>query len=303
MELVNYYKQMLEQSISTILTTTTDTMIGSPRMTLCSAPTLITGDYKLVAEEIMRHENETVDAIADNSEARGGFKLVAAASGSGDDCCPPVVDSSTWLTVVGGMAVVVWFLRGAITANVMGRRKRNSDNKVGLLLKGLEEFEENVEEEPELGRESWLLSIINEISDIKQSVDDETKNPETETDGRRTDRNNEEERTQNRCRAKVWRCMSGVMEEAVKYVDRSHGLWSLVQSALTKMVFHGHRNNMWSSLMTLPQARSLTQCMKTHDRCVAEDIIAKAAQGEAKGRYSVNSDWMEGLSESDSDEF
>ena len=82
----------------------------------------------------MNHENDT---IAEDGEARGGFKLVAAASGSGDDCCPPVVDSSTWLTVVGGMAVVVWFLRMTITAEIMGRRRRDLD-KVGFLLKGTE---------------------------------------------------------------------------------------------------------------------------------------------------------------------
>ena len=90
----------------------------------------------------MKHENDTIigtnATIADVSEARGGFKLVAAASGSGDDCCPPVVDSSTWLTVVGGMAVVVWFLRMQITAEIMGRRKRNLNNKVGLLFRGMD---------------------------------------------------------------------------------------------------------------------------------------------------------------------
>ena len=142
MEFMDHYKQLLERTIATILTRTTDTMAGSPRMTLCSSPTLITGDFKLVAEQIMKHENDTIigtnATIADVSEARGGFKLVAAASGSGDDCCPPVVDSSTWLTVVGGMAVVVWFLRMQITAEIMGRRKRNLDNKVGLLFRGMD---------------------------------------------------------------------------------------------------------------------------------------------------------------------
>ena len=133
MELVEHYKNILEQLIIHLLTTTTDTMMGTPRMTLCSTPTLLTGDYKLVAEDIMKHENDTLD---DESEARGGFKLVAAASGSGDECCPPVVDSSTWLTVVGGMAVVVWFLRETIIAEIMGRRRRRSDNKVGFLLRG-----------------------------------------------------------------------------------------------------------------------------------------------------------------------
>eukprot|EP00090_Calanus_glacialis_P017230 TRINITY_DN268_c0_g1_i1.p1 TRINITY_DN268_c0_g1~~TRINITY_DN268_c0_g1_i1.p1 ORF type:complete len:237 (-),score=64.57 TRINITY_DN268_c0_g1_i1:335-1045(-) len=230
MEFMDHYKQLLERTIATILTRTTDTMAGSPRMTLCSSPTLITGDFKLVAEQIMKHENDTIigtnATIADVSEARGGFKLVAAASGSGDDCCPPVVDSSTWLTVVGGMAVVVWFLRMQITAEIMGRRKRNLDNKVGLLFRGLEEFEETVvEEDEEIGRQSWLLSIINEIANVKQSVDNESKNQQTNSDDDRHGWKNSEDEASDRCRVKVWRCMSGVMEEAVKYVDKSHGLW------------------------------------------------------------------------------
>ena len=133
MKLVEQYKNIMEQLIIHLVTTTTDTMMGTPRMTLCSTPTLLTGDYQLVAEDIMEHENDT---LGDESEARGGFKLVAAASGSGDECCPPVVDSSTWLTVVGGMAVVVWFLRETIIAEIMGRRRRNIDNKVGILLRG-----------------------------------------------------------------------------------------------------------------------------------------------------------------------
>ena len=134
MEVVEHYKNILEQLMIHLLTTTTDTMMGTPRMTLCSAPTLVTGDYQLVAEDMMEHENDTL--IDDVSEGRAGFKLVAAASGSGDECCPPVVDSSTWLTVVGGMAVVVWFLRETIIAEIMGRRRRNIGNKVGILLRG-----------------------------------------------------------------------------------------------------------------------------------------------------------------------
>ena len=56
------------------------------------------------------------------------YFLVGSADDSYHDdfCCPPVVDSSTWLGVVGGMAVVTFFLRMAITMNIMpGRRKRN----------------------------------------------------------------------------------------------------------------------------------------------------------------------------------
>ena len=131
----------IEKSALRLFNSNYEFFIGSPRMTLCSAPVLITGDVKLVAEDMMKHENNT---LAATDEARGGFKLVAAGSGSGsgDFCCPPVVDSSTWLTVVGGMAVVVFFLRQTITAEIMGRRRRSFESsqggKGGWLLKGMQ---------------------------------------------------------------------------------------------------------------------------------------------------------------------
>ena len=42
----------------------------------------------------------------------------------------------------------------------------------------------------------------------------------------------------------------------------------------------------------------MTHCLKSHDICVAEDIIAEAADMEGKkktgkGRYIVNSEWFE----------
>ena len=39
---------------------------------------------------------------------------------SGSSCCPPVVDSATWLAVVGGIAIVTFFLRmaSALSADI-----------------------------------------------------------------------------------------------------------------------------------------------------------------------------------------
>ena len=84
-----------------------------PRMTVCSPLSPETRD-------LLRAGNIT------REEARG---LKLASSGlvaSADDhdfCCPPVVDSSTWLGVVGGIAVVTFFLRQQIT---MGKRRRRA---------------------------------------------------------------------------------------------------------------------------------------------------------------------------------
>ena len=75
----------------------------------------------------------------------------------------------------------------------------------------------------------------------------------------------------------------------------------LAKKALYKVAFHGGFNNIWSSLMTIPevdrkppnlfvlenctQARSITRCIKKHDRCVAEQIVAEAAEVRGKGRF------------------
>jgi hypothetical protein len=65
---------------------------------VCSAPqrTLVT-DY---GDEVVEPE---------------GRQLVAAASGGDDhECCQPVVDSTTWIAVIGGAAVVTYFLRQVV---------------------------------------------------------------------------------------------------------------------------------------------------------------------------------------------
>ena len=53
-----------------------------------------------------------------------------AASGSGvyGKCCPPVVDPYTMVALAAGIALAAYFLRVAITTNIMGggRKKRGS---------------------------------------------------------------------------------------------------------------------------------------------------------------------------------
>ena len=73
----------------------------------------------------------------------GGAGLVAAADSSYHDdfCCPPVVDSSTWLGVVGGIAVVTFFLRMQITQGKRRRRRAVQDTETdgdhGLMINSL----------------------------------------------------------------------------------------------------------------------------------------------------------------------
>ena len=60
--------------------------------------------------------------LLDIGSPRSG-DLYAAASGGGD-CCPPVVDQYTWLALIAGIALATYFLRIAITTNIMAGRKR-----------------------------------------------------------------------------------------------------------------------------------------------------------------------------------
>merc|ERR1719347_1141112 len=85
-----------------------------------------------------------------------------------------------------------------------------------------------------------------------------------------------------RCRREVWQCLSTVLEDGVKYIDSPGGVMGFVKKILYKIAFHGGVTNIWSSLMTIPEARSVTRCIKTHDRCVAEEIVAEEAETRGK---------------------
>ena len=102
---------------------------GLSDLRLCSQPTLLTGDDERVVGDLIKEENITEHNDEGEIDGDGrDLKLVAAASGD-DFCCPPVVDSSTWLALVGGMAIVTYFLRLQITQN-LGRKRRR--RMVGL---------------------------------------------------------------------------------------------------------------------------------------------------------------------------
>ena len=93
-----------------------------PRMTVCSS---------LKVNNITRNLLEARNITSVVTEARG-LKLnglVASASDDHDFCCPPVVDSTTWLGVVGGIAVVTFFLRMQITMAKRRRRRSIQDTK------------------------------------------------------------------------------------------------------------------------------------------------------------------------------
>ena len=97
-----------------------ESFTGAASVRLCSAPKLAVTDF---AKEVVDTERE-------------GRQLVAAASGGDDhECCKPVVDSTTWLAVIGGMAVVAYFLRLTIIST-LGRKRRRRGLQTGLLMSG-----------------------------------------------------------------------------------------------------------------------------------------------------------------------
>ena len=50
--------------------------------------------------------------------------LAVAASGGGDDCCPHVVDPLLFVGALAGVAIATYFIRQAITMNIMRRKRR-----------------------------------------------------------------------------------------------------------------------------------------------------------------------------------
>ena len=79
------------------------------------------------------HSDIVVNNSLDDSESDYtdiGFPrshdLYGAAS-SGGGCCPPVVDQYTWLALIAGIALATYFLRIAVTTNIMGRKRRKRE--------------------------------------------------------------------------------------------------------------------------------------------------------------------------------
>ena len=102
-----------------------------PQMTVCSS--LKIDPYSLI------NNTRTERALKLGNYCDEGWRfenefLVGSQDGYHDDfCCPPVVDSSTWLGVIGGIAVVTFFLRQSITMNLgKRRRKRKAALEEGL---------------------------------------------------------------------------------------------------------------------------------------------------------------------------
>ena len=77
-----------------------------------------TGDHQGLGDASDKTEDSSGGGVGRSHDLYGG------ASGGGHGCCPPVVDQYTWLALITGIALATYFLRVAVTTNIMGRRRR-----------------------------------------------------------------------------------------------------------------------------------------------------------------------------------
>jgi len=81
-----------------------------------------------------------------------------------------------------------------------------------------------------------------------------------------------------KCRVDMWRCLSKVIEGGLHYMDKPEGLMGLAKKTMFKMAFHGGFSNVWSGIMTIPEARAVKKCMATHTECMSYEILRREAQ-------------------------
>ena len=99
----------------------------------CPYTSAMQGDPREMAKAIMTKDYSEEIAMTNNSQARSGRSHGSFSSGGG--CCPPVVDQYTWLALISGIALATYFLRIAVTTNIMGRRRKR-EGVHNLLLQG-----------------------------------------------------------------------------------------------------------------------------------------------------------------------
>jgi len=141
--------------------------------------------------------------------------------------------------------------------------------------------------EPPILDETWGLGIRNSSALKKISanatIEDPVKLDNAETVSRKKREATEESEdepmdTEEKCRVEMWRCLSRVVEGGLHYIDNPDGLYGLAKKTMFKVAFHGGLSNMWSGLMTIPEARQVKQCMTTHTECVSYEVLRREAQ-------------------------
>merc|ERR1712128_281539 len=143
--------------------------------------------------------------------------------------------------------------------------------------------------EPPLLDETWGLGIRNgSVKNItaNATIEEPVKLNDEENSRRKRSVNNETEEeeemeledTEEKCRVDMWRCLSKVIEGGLHYIDDPDGLMGLAKKTMFKIAFHGGFSNVWSGVMTIPEARHIKQCMNDHSECVSYEILRREAQ-------------------------
>ena len=58
------------------------------------------------------------------------------------------------------------------------------------------------------------------------------------------------------CRLELWRCLSGSIEDGVRMFDSKSRIMEVAGSLFSKLAFHGPRQSVWQSVMSLPKVSS-----------------------------------------------
>ena len=166
--------------------------------------------------------------------------LVGSQDGYHDDfCCPPVVDSSTWLGVIGGIAVVTFFLRQSITMN-LGKRRRK---RKAALEEGLNHSKKfNLQIISSL-RTSLTVYNLDTISQ-KQPPEEPKFN----------------------CRTLMWKCCSENFESSVKVLNKKFSFVDEADYFLSNFISDGKEKIEKSSTL-MQQGNNFFKCIKDFVKC------------------------------------
>jgi len=141
--------------------------------------------------------------------------------------------------------------------------------------------------EPPILDETWGLGLRNSSTFKKVSANTTVEDPvKLEQEGTRKKRevidvNKDDDEivdSEEKCRVDMWRCLSSVIEGGLHYIDNPEGLYGLAKKTMFKVAFHGGVSNVWSGLMTIPEARQIKKCMTSHQECVSYEVLRREAK-------------------------
>jgi len=196
------------------------------------------------------------------------------------------------------------------------------------ILFGLEEFEEKIDRIAEgqgQDENNWIANLYNtfvgeygqvdnelkeeDMDGIEPPILDETwglgtkKTATTVEDPVSLDEDEDEERAkrsvednvvqgsdEEKCRVDMWRCLSGVIEGGLHYMDKPEGIMGFAKKTMFKIAFHGGFSNVWTGVMSIPEARKLKKCMTAHEECISYEVIRREAESSldpADPEYSL----------------